>query len=289
MHALAITEICVVIFSWAAIRLLVGKDWKRKLALRRPGLAHSIMAVLGLPALWILGVGLYVMAKHVFHIPGLEDLLKIVPGMGDANIPLMEELMNSIRQWPLPVAVLVIGLGPGIGEELWCRGFLARGLVGRYGVVIGIAVTSFFFGLIHVDPAQGIMAMLMGVCLHFVYQTTRSLWLSILLHFLNNSLSVVVLRFPELDAIEQQPSSFLPLFVGAIILAAVLAYTFYQSRARLVPEVAGARYHWQPDFPGVEYPPAGCGTVVAHPLPSKFALSAVASAYVLFVLSCCML
>jgi uncharacterized protein len=287
MHALAVTEVCVVVFSLGALMLMVGPDWRRKVALRRPGLAHTILAVLGLPALWLVGTGFYALATEVFHIPGMEALFKKVPGMGETQIPWMQELMESIKHWPLPLAILVIGLGPGVGEELWCRGLLGRGLVGRYGVVVGIALTSFFFGLIHLDPAQGVMAMLMGICLHFVYLTTRSLWVSILLHSLNNSLSVVALRFPQLDVLEKEPERFWIVFVGAAALAAAIAYAFYQSRARLV-DVPGSRYSWRPDFPGVEYPPSGVGTVVVHPWPSALALSSVAVGLVVFAAACVM-
>jgi membrane protease YdiL (CAAX protease family) len=286
MHAMAITEICVVAFSLCALVLALGKDWRRKVALCRPGLAHTLLAILVLPALWLVGTGFYVLATDVLHIPGMETLFKQIPGMGDANIPWMQEVMNQIKRWPLPLSILVIGLGPGIGEELWCRGFLGRGLVGRYGVVVGVALTSFFFGLIHLDPAQGVMAMLMGVCLHFVYLTTRSLWISILLHSLNNSLSVVALRIPQLDLLDQQPERFWFLFVGAAVLTAAIAYAFYQSRARLLSADPTSVYYWRPDYPGVEYPPPGSGTIVVHPWPSPLALSAVGAGLVIFAGAC---
>jgi membrane protease YdiL (CAAX protease family) len=286
LHAFAITEICVIFFSWGAIRLMVGADWKRKLALRRPGLAHTIFAVLGLPALALLGNGTYVFLTKVCGIPGMEMLFQQLPGMGEVNVPFIQELMDTIKSWNPAIAILIIGLGPGIGEELWCRGFLGRGLVGRYGVVVGIALTSFFFGLIHLDPAQATMAMLMGVCLHYVYQTTRSLWLSILLHFMNNSLSVVLMRFPALDAIDNHPERFLPLVAASAVLVAAIGYAFYQSRARLAPETARTKFLWRPDYPGVEYPPPRSGTVVVHPMPSALAFAGVAVGLILFLISC---
>jgi membrane protease YdiL (CAAX protease family) len=212
MHAFAVTELCVVLFAWGAVRLVNGRDWKRKVALRRPGGAHLVLALVGLPALCLLGNGFYLIARQ--FLPGMESFLKFLPGWGTGDVHILEEVMNGIGQWHITLAVLIIGLGPGIGEELWCRAFLGRGLVGRYGVVVGIALTSFFFGLIHLDPAQGTMAMLMGVCLHFVYQTTRTLWIPVLLHFLNNSASVVAQRFPSLDALDKQPMQFLPLYGG---------------------------------------------------------------------------
>src|SRR3954468_23799191 len=131
-----------------------------------------------------------------------------MPSLSDTGLGGMEEMEKAFGSWPVLLGVFLIGVLPGIGEELWCRGFLGRGLVGTHGVVLGILGTSFLFGLIHVDPCQGTMAMLMGVGLHVVYQLTRSLWMPMLLHFLNNSLAVVMARvakgMPQVAAIDKE-------------------------------------------------------------------------------------
>jgi hypothetical protein len=103
---------------------------------------------------------------------------------------------------------------------------------------------------------------------------------------MNNSLSVIALRFPALDAIENEPGHFLPLFAASAFLAVAIGYAFYQSRARLVPETARTIVIWRPDYPGVEYPPPGCGTVVVHPMPSIMAVSGVILGLLFFVASC---
>jgi membrane protease YdiL (CAAX protease family) len=275
----AFTELLVVGFSWLVLRLVIGRDWTRQVALRRPGLAHLLLVLAGFPALALLGNGAYEVIRHVLHVPSLADLLKL---------PDMEQMIKVFAQWPWPVAVLVIGAGPGVGEELWCRGFLGRGLVGRYGWLLGVAFTSFFFGLIHLDPAQGLYAMLVGFGLHFVYLTTRSLWLPILLHFLNNSLSVIVTRLPQLQEFDSAPGTAFPaaVFVSAGVLLVAVGWALYRSRARLVApdgEVA-----WRPLYPGVEYPPPHSDTRVAHPRPSWVAWLAVLGALAAFVLSCCL-
>jgi hypothetical protein len=182
--------------------------------------------------------------------------------------------------------VLVIGAGPGIGEELWCRGFLGRGLVGRYGWLLGVVFTSFYFGFIHIDPAQGLYAMLVGLCLHFVYLTTRSLWVPMLLHTLNNSLSVVVTRIPQLKEFDSAPGTAFPVavFVSAAVLLVAVGWALYQSRARLV--AAAGEAAWRSLYPGVEYPPPDSDTRVAHPRPSWAAALAAGGAFAAFVFCC---
>ncbi len=268
------TELLVIVFSWLIIRLVVGRDWTRQLALRRPALTHTLLTLAGFPALVLLGNITYAILRTIFHVPSLTDF-----GLGG-----MEEMVEVFAKWPWSFAVLVIGLGPGIGEELWWRGFLGRGLIGNYGVVFGIIASSFFFGLIHVDPCQGAMAAVMGLWLHFVYVTTRSLWLPMLLHTLNNSLSVLLPRIPQLKFIDAEPGAIPWMIYGsALLLLLGVGYALYQSRARLATKTPEQMFIWRPAFEGVEYPPDDSGMRVVHPLPSPAAATLAVGAFLLFV------
>jgi membrane protease YdiL (CAAX protease family) len=272
-----VIELSVVGFSLLIIRLVVGRDWMRQLAVRRPSLAHTLLALASLPAFMLLGTVAYNVLRTVLHLPSLSDY-----GLGG-----MEDMIGATAKWPWAFAVLVIGLGPGIGEELWCRGFLGRGLVGNYGAVFGVLATSFFFGLIHMDPCQGTMAMVMGLWLHFVYLMSRSLWLPMLLHFLNNSFGVLAPRFPLLQLLDSAPST-IPIFVyvSAVLVLIAVAYALYQSRARLATTTPEQFLFWRPAFAGVEYPPADSGMRVVHPLPSLAAGMLAFGGFLLFVLAC---
>ena len=275
--AFFITELIVIVFSWLIIRLVVGRDWKRQLALRIPALRHTLLALASLPALVLLANIAYEIMRKILHVPSLADF----------GVPGMEEMVQVFSKWPWGFAVLVIGLGPGIGEELWCRGFLGRGLVGNYGVVFGVAATSFFFGFIHLDPCQGTMAMLMGLWLHFVYLTTRSLLLPMMLHTLNNSLAVLDTRLPQLAIIETKPSDIpIVVYASALLLLIATAFALYQSRARLAPKTPDQILIWQPAFDGVAYPPQDSGMQVIHPPASLLALLMAGGAFLLFVLAC---
>jgi membrane protease YdiL (CAAX protease family) len=253
-----VAEISVIGFSLVVIRLVMGRDWPRLVALRRPGFVHVLLALAALPALIVLADGAYEVAKQC--LPGLDKL----------GLPGMEEMVNQFSSWHWAFAVLVIGVGPGIGEELWCRAFLGRGLVGHYGLVVGVLLTSFYFGFIHIDPQQGSMAMLMGIALHYIYQTTRSLYVPMLLHFGNNAMGVLLPNVPRWRAFAQmEPGEKLHIYGVAILLAAAVAWALYQGRARL-RAIDPDRPLWQPAYPGVEHPPPGSGTIVHRPLPSAW-------------------
>jgi membrane protease YdiL (CAAX protease family) len=280
--AMFLGELVSGIFAFVMIRLFVGPDWIRILALRRPSLGQLIFVLAGIPAMMILA--------NLIHMGARE--------LGVRSFQDPKELAEYFGGWSLGFAVLVIGVGPGLSEELWCRGFLGRGLVGNYGPWLGIVATSIIFGALHVDPAHAVAVAFMGLWLHFTYLICRSLWVPMLLHTLNNSLAVtqstqIADSYPVLKKItsllqtmEQAETSnpFLVL-LGATCLLAAVALALYQARTLLVTRTEDLRPPWRPDFPGVEYPPAGTSTVVWRPWPGWQASGIVLAGLLIFALS----
>jgi uncharacterized protein len=216
----------------------MGPSWSRQIALRRPSALHLLPALLGLPGLMIVMTGVDGLAKQV--LPQWMDL--------EASFAMM-------AQWPLLSGIIIIGFGPGIGEELWFRSFIGRGLVGRFGVVGGVLITSLLFGLVHLEPHHMVSAFVAGVFLHLAYLATRSLVVPMLLHTLNNIVSVLEWKFPE-SGLAAATADQIPVavYVAASALLAVSAWVFYRTRAQWVDESAGDSA-WRPAFPGVELPP----------------------------------
>jgi hypothetical protein len=178
----------------------------------------------------------------------------------------------------------LIGVGPGFAEELWCRGFLGRGLVGRYGYAAGILLTSFLFGIMHFDPPHVMATFCMGICLHLAYLATRSLWVPMLLHFLNNSLSVLSVTLWKEDWVGKsvdEPD--LIMYPAALLLGLAVGWALYRSRARLAPAPLEALPAWRPEFPGVELPPRGSGVEVVRPWPGLLSLICVAGGVLIFL------
>jgi membrane protease YdiL (CAAX protease family) len=257
--ALLLAQVLGIVGSWLALRLIVGRRWPGKVALRLPALAHVILAVVALP-------GMIAVAGVIETLS--RQALEAVLGNGDFFG--LDSLEGMIRSWPWAFAVLLIGVGPGVGEELFCRGFLGRGLVGRYGAVGGVLLTSLFFALMHLEPRQVAYTFFMGLLLHASYLLTRSLLVPILLHTLNNSIAVWLVHCPWLvgdlgPALERGSWHTLTMLaLGGLSLLAGVGCALYMSRARLAPR-PDARFSWQPDFPSVEYPPPEAEADVIHP------------------------
>jgi membrane protease YdiL (CAAX protease family) len=257
--------------TWLVVRQERGHDPKLDLA-RSPILRQLVIGSIVVLVALATARGVFLLASFV---------VPTVPALAETD-QAMEELVLETRTWSPLVAVLVIAVLPAFSEEIWCRAFLGRGLVGQYGVVCGVLITSYFFGAIHVLPHQGAMAMLLGLALHYSYITTRSILAPMLLHFLNNATSVLGSRLGEVaESIDTEPDRIpFALYACAIFLLAGVAWALYQSRARILradgePYLPDGRFV----FPGVALPPPNSGATITHPWPSLAAIALVLASF----------
>ncbi len=267
--AVAAGQMAGALFVLILIRAIVGRNWQRGIALRAPGGIHLVLVLAMLPGLVVVCSGVLVLFKSI-----LPDIIQI---------HYQEQIVGLITEWPPWFNVLVIGLGAAVGEELFCRGFLGRGLVGRYGFVKGILLTSMFFGILHLDPPHVLATFVMGMVLHFVYLMTRSLWMPMLLHFLNNSLAGLEKYLPLGHTGGNADEMTGAVYAAGVILTLAVGWALYRSRARLVPAEVEGRVAWHQPFPGVELPPSGAGIWVACPWPGWPAAGLVVLAVAGFV------
>lgn len=101
--------------------------------------------------------------------------------------------INSTLDLFLNLAVLA--LLPAITEELLFRGMIFQGLRGL-GKWPAILLSSGAFSLMHTNLAQFPYTFILGIALGFLMWETRSLWLCMLMHFVNNA-AVLITTFAE--------------------------------------------------------------------------------------------
>lgn len=171
--------------SWGLIRLtvprVIGGDWKEQIGFRPLRFAQLLLLLLALFPFMILA-------------GAVQEVIRAVIGGGQFTIA--QTLQSIFGHAPLVITLAAVAVGPGIVEEVWCRGFLGRGLVARYGTVQGVLWTSLLFGFLHIDPAYALVAAAMGAYLHFVYFACRSIVASITLHALNNAVVFIATLYP---------------------------------------------------------------------------------------------
>jgi len=131
--------------------------------------------------------------------------------------------MNSVVD--LVINLLAVAFLPAIVEELYFRGALQttiKSWTGNY--VIAIVVTSIIFSAFHFSYFGFLSRMVLGVILGYIYEYTKTIWLPILLHFINNGIAIIALYSVHGDPnkVNKVMDENLPIYWGVIAGIAVV-------------------------------------------------------------------
>ena len=89
--------------------------------------------------------------------------------------------------------LILVGFLAPFAEELLFRGVIYTFLRERWGIWLGVLVSSLIFGLMHGNLAVGVTGFLLGIVAALVFEYSKSLWPAVIVHVINNSLKVSLL------------------------------------------------------------------------------------------------
>lgn len=101
------------------------------------------------------------------------------------------ELPLTDDTWVLVLYGITIAVIAPIVEELLFRGMIMQSLR-KYGNGFAVVASALMFGLYHGNFVQMVFAFIAGLVMGLVVVRTGSLWTSILIHFINNGISVSI-------------------------------------------------------------------------------------------------
>jgi membrane protease YdiL (CAAX protease family) len=93
----------------------------------------------------------------------------------------------------------VIALIPAIGEELLFRGVIQGSIFKNTNIHVAVLLTSIIFSAFHLQFYGFLPRMVLGILLGYSLAWSGSLWLPVLIHFINNGAAVVFAWFSGLD------------------------------------------------------------------------------------------
>lgn len=134
--------------------------------------------------LTVFGLGVCMLANYLvnYWLQWLS-LFGIQPYQADYN--------NDAGLLSLGLNLLIYAVLPGIVEELVFRGWIL-GALRPAGEVRALWASALIFGLIHGNLTQIPFALILGLLFGYLYLCTGRLWPGMLIHALNNALSVIL-------------------------------------------------------------------------------------------------
>lgn len=159
---------------------------------------------------WTLVAGL----SAIFITDAISSLADFLPNW-------LESAFDSLESNWLGILAIAI-VGP-ILEEMLFRGAITTELLKAYSPKKAIIYSALIFGFFHLNPAQILVASLIGLLLGWLFYKTRSMIPGIIIHIINNSCSIFFSQaYPDaksfLDIMGQTPY-FICLAISILLLA----------------------------------------------------------------------
>lgn len=151
----------------------------------------------------------------------------------DNAIEMTKFLTTFEAPWELMVALIVIAVLPGIGEELVFRGLIQNELFRAWrNPHVAIWVAAFLFSALHLQFFGFVPRLLLGALFGYLYFWSGNILIPMLAHFVNNGMSVIAMYMYQkghlnydVEGTESLPVS---AFVVSTIITAALLYYFYK-------------------------------------------------------------
>ncbi|MGX9757871.1 ABC transporter permease subunit/CPBP intramembrane protease [Clostridioides difficile] len=162
----------------------IKADFREVFSIKIPTLKH----LLGGVVLWIGG---YIIIMIITQL-----ILFLFP----QNMEVAESLNKSLfMKDKFLLNLLIIGLLPAICEEIFFRGFIfsafSKSKNGVKSVKLAIICSGVLFGIMHMDFIRIIPTSILGIIFAYSVYKSGSIFVSMLLHFLNNSVAVIVSHY----------------------------------------------------------------------------------------------
>lgn len=131
-----------------------------------------------------------------------------------------------------------VAITAGVVEELCFRGYV-MGNLRFYGDGFAIAVSSVMFALLHGNMVQAPFALMAGAALGYLSVKTGTIWTGIIIHILNNSLSLVIYYLGDYMSEEELVGFYAIVLYGLIMLGAI-CFGIFKLGAKKYPLFKGA-------------------------------------------------
>lgn len=186
------------IIAFGLPSILVALFSKNKMA--------SVLGFRGIQNLNQIGIVVLLAFTGLFLSGALGDLTEKIPipiafknwatQMEDQYKKALYAMTQMKSVLDLLVAIIAVAVVPAIVEELFFRASLQKILVDwtskPYAAII---ITAFLFSAFHFSYFGFLSRMSLGIILGIIYYYTKTIWLPMLMHFINNGIGITTLYF----------------------------------------------------------------------------------------------
>lgn len=152
----------------------------------------------------------------------IEELIK---EMYESSAVVLEKLVNVNTFGGFVINLIMIAGLAALGEELLFRSIIQTSLIKICkNAHVGIIIASAIFSFIHFDFYAFIPRLVLGMLLGYMFYYSRSIWVSMFMHFVNNATAVVIYYLNNIGVTNVDVETFgqtqlLPLLISIALMA----------------------------------------------------------------------
>jgi membrane protease YdiL (CAAX protease family) len=127
-----------------------------------------------------------------------EALMQSVFGGGSSKQEIVD-LFNGSQTLQQRIVIIIVAVAIAPAAEEFIFRFFLYGVLKRYfGVFFGLVANALLFAAVHAHLPSFAPLLVLGICFTLAYEWSGSILVSMTMHSLFNSLTLIILAFPEL-------------------------------------------------------------------------------------------
>lgn len=140
----------------------------------------------------------------------------------------------------LLINIFIVGVLAAVAEELFFRGVLQKIILEKVkNIHLAILICSFLFSALHQEFYTLFPRVLLGMLLGYAYYFSRSIWIPITIHFVNNASAVLLdslykQGISSLNPNENEYFGIIGVFISLILSISLFWYWNKNKRARII-------------------------------------------------------
>jgi membrane protease YdiL (CAAX protease family) len=152
------------------------------------------------------------------------DTILALAGLRERSVlARFDEAIAGAGPGELALLTLALGVGPGIAEELFSRGWIQRGFARRMRPTAAVALAAAIFGALHVDLVHAASAFALGLCLGWLAWASDGIRVPVVCHVANNLAALATSRLGWTPASAETPGPAVALVLALGLGASALA------------------------------------------------------------------
>lgn len=161
-------------------------------------------------------------SKEILSLPVFVNFISGVESRDSALKAFYDSLLLDITPSVYILNVFALCIVPAISEEFFFRGII-QNVLSRHikNGTVAVLFTAIIFSLAHFQVSEFVSRTILGFIIGYVYLKSGSIWVSVIMHAVNNIIAVILYPFKYIDSFMTE---WWVVFLSVILLITLILY-----------------------------------------------------------------